>query len=266
MGFVDRAKLVRNKLVHTTMGKRVVFHHVPKCGGTSVARALRMKYLLSQVTIKPEASYRALAAFTNRDDVEQLMVDVLDLREQMLLYWLYEDVRCVSAHVRFSPIAYSQFADKYKFITILRDPVDRFISNYFWIAGKPEEHPFLDGDFESFLATPRARRMGASYVEYYCGLDKSADLISKKSIDAALANLDKFDIVGRLDRLPEFERQIKDVLGVRLKIGHENKMRQPRSVKRKMITPELREKAQELCAPDLVVWNFVKDKFYGDND
>jgi len=262
MGFIDFAKNERIKAIRRWMGPHVVFHHVPKCGGTSVARALRLKYLLSQRTIKVESSFRAFSDFTSRDDVDQLMIDVLDLREQMLLYWLHEDVRCVSAHVRFSQVAYENFHEKYKFITVLRDPVERFISHFFWISGRPHEHPYMSEDFESFLSTPRARRMGAKYVEYYCGLPKTCDLTSAKSIDAALANLDRFDIVGRLDRLSDFEQKVEDTLGFRLKIGHENKMQTQQVAKRKNLSPELRKRAEELCAPDMAVWNFVKEKYF----
>ncbi len=257
MGSIDTAKNIRQKIITKTMGNHVVFHHVPKCGGTSVGRALRKKYILSQATVKPEQSYRAFAAFTQRSDRDQLMIDVLDLREQMLLYLLYDDVRCVSAHVRFSPIAHNAFKETYKFVTVLRDPVDRFISNYFWIAGRPHEHPFVEGSFEDFLQTPSAQRMGANYVEYYCGLDKDADIRSQIAIESAIENLNKFNVVGQLDRLSEFKNDIQDVLGVRLKIGHENKMKQSKSVKKNTVTPELRQRVSELCKPDIQVWQSV---------
>jgi len=257
LSFVDVAKDMHRKAVDTTMGNHVVFHHVPKCGGTSVARALRLKYLLSQVTIKTEASYRAWEAFSGEGDSEQMMQDVLDLREQMLLYWMFEDTRCVSAHVRFSPKAHDLFRQKYKFITILRDPVDRFISSYFWHTWHTHEHDAIHLGFEEFLETGRARRMGARYVEYYCGLDKNTDMTSESAIQAACSNLSRFDAVGRLDDLDDFEQQIKQVLGVRIKIGHENKMRQPKDEKKKIVTPELREKVKTLCLPDMKIWEHV---------
>ena len=153
MGFVDHAKSARSRIISNTMGNYVVFHHVPKCGGTSVARALRMKYILSQVTIKPEQTYRSLEAFSAEPDREKLLVDVLDLREQMLLYWLYDDVRCISAHVRYSEHAYREFSDRYKFITTLREPVDRFISHFFWVKGHPNSHSYISAELDEFLGT-----------------------------------------------------------------------------------------------------------------
>ena len=86
MGMISVAKLAHNKLLNVFVPQRVVFHHVPKCGGTSVGRALRKRYLLSQSTVTPESSFRAFEAFTQGTDRQQMLVDVLDLREQMMLH------------------------------------------------------------------------------------------------------------------------------------------------------------------------------------
>jgi hypothetical protein len=255
MGLVDTAKSARGRLLDWLLPQRVVFHHVPKCGGTSVGRALRKRYLLSQATVTPESSFRAFEAFTGRSDRERMLVDVLDLREQMLLYLMFEDVRCVSLHVRFSEIAYARFAGRYKFVTILREPVERFISHYFWSHGKPQAHARIEEDFARFLDTDRARRLGATYVEYYAGLPKDADITSPAAVNAAIANLRRFDVVGRLDDLAGFQRDLRSALGVRVSIGHENAARQPRPQRESVITPELRQKAIELCAPDRAIWD-----------
>ncbi|ETX16721.1 hypothetical protein OCH239_01280 [Roseivivax halodurans JCM 10272] len=251
---VDRTKSVLAAVNDRLMPQRVVFHHVPKCGGTSVGRALRKRFILSQATVVPESSFRAFEAFTGRTDREAMLVDVLDLREQMLLYYLFEDVRCVSLHVRFSNTAYDLFQERYKFVTILREPVARFVSHYFWSYRKAGAHARIDEDFERFLETPRARRLGASYVEYFSGLPKEEDVTTSRAISLAIENLRRMDVVGRLDDLDEFRRRMHEELGVRVKIGHENKMRQPASRKSEVVTPELTEKVRELCAPDIAVW------------
>ncbi len=257
MSFIDNLKSAKQRLKDTTLPHRVVFHHVPKCGGTSVARVLRKRYLLSQATVLPEESFRAFEAFTGRSDREQMLVDVLDLREQMLLYLLFQDVHCVSLHVRFSEIAFREFSDKYKFITILREPISRFISHYFWSHGHPGAHGRIEEELEEFVETDRARRLGATYSEFYCGLPKEHDTASEPAISAAIENLAKFSVVGRLDRLEEFQDALAGELGSRFRIGHENKMRQPTSEKSRIVTPELRQKIEQLCQPDLAIWNAV---------
>ncbi len=261
MGIVDQAKALRATTTERLLPQKFVFHHVPKCGGTSVGRALRKRYLLSQATVTPESSFRAFEAFTGRTDREQMLVDVLDLREQMLLYHMYEGVRGVSLHVRFSEHAYTRFSDSYKFVTMLREPVARFVSHYNWSHQKPHAHANIEEDFDAFLGTERARRLGATFVEYYCGLPKEADLRSAQAIAAAIENLEKFSVVGDLADVPGFEREIRDALGVRVKIKHENKGTGDRKFVSLAELPEATlSRVRALCAPDLAVWEAIKGR------
>ncbi len=255
MGLVDFAKRGKSNIEDRLLPQRFVYHHIPKCGGTSVGRALRKRYLLSQATVTPESSFRAFEAFTGREDREQMLIDVLDLREQMLLYHMFEDVRGVSLHVRFSEIAYQRFSDSYKFVTMLRDPVKRFVSHYHWSYGKPHAHAWIEDDFESFLESDRAKRIGATYVEYLCGLPKDVPTDSDEAISAAVANLAKFAVVGDIANTARFEADIQKELGVRVKIKHENKGSTTARAKPELENPEWRAKIEKLCAPDIAVWD-----------
>lgn len=252
---VDLAKHVQQSIFDRFLPQRFVFHHVPKCGGTSVGRAFRKRYLVSQTTVSPENSFRAYEAFTQCDDRERLLVDVLDLREQMLLYHLFSDVRCVSAHVRFSEVAYARFGDRYKFVTVLREPVGRFVSHFNWSHGRRGAHAEITAEFDEFLESDRAKRMGAIYCEYFSGLPKDADLLSEVAIGRARENLARFDVVGRLNDLGTFSKAVRDNLGFRIHIGHENK--DPKSgtgVGVKQLSPAQLAKVEALCAPDLAIW------------
>lgn len=255
MGIVDRAKSLRTDAIDRLLPQKFVFHHVPKCGGTSVGRALRKRYLLSQATVTPESSFRAFELMSGRNDREQMLIDVLDLREQMLLYHMFEGVRGISLHVRFSQAAYDAFADQYKFVTIMRDPVARFLSHYNWSYNKPHAHARIEESFDAFLETDRAVRLGATYVEYYCGLPKDADVTSSAAIAAAVENLKKFSVIGDLSNLRKFETDIKETLQVKVKIQHENRATEQRKVVR---ASELSEVAmtqvKALCAPDIAVY------------
>lgn len=259
MGIVDIAKLARVRAMDKIAPQRFVFHHVPKCGGTSVALALRKRYILSQVTVKPEESFRAFEAVTGRSDRAQMLIDVAALREQMLLYHLFDDIRCISLHVAFSETAHQKFSGHYKFITVLREPVSRFISHFFWSHGKAHAHAGIDEDFAAFLDTDRARRLGATYVDFFSGSPMARNLADPLLIQRATDTLRyRFDVVGYLDDLNRFESDVKAALGVRVRIGHENKARQPATTRQSVITPELMARVQDLCAPDLAIWNAMR--------
>jgi hypothetical protein len=252
---INRIRKLNQAFLDRTAPQRFIFHHVPKCGGTSVARALRRRYLTSQATVKPEPSFRAFKAFTGRTDTEQMLIDVLDLRKQMMLYLLYDDVRCISLHVPFSGVAHAQFGDRYKFVTMLREPVSRFISHYNWSTRGTGEHGQLREDFDTFLTTERARRMGAEFVEMFADLPNEADIRTPQAISAAVANLQRFDLVGRLEDLDGFSEGLRQVLGIRIRIGHENRTgRGAAKVSGRDLTATQRAAVDQVCAPDIAVW------------
>lgn len=262
MGIVDKAKSWRTFAEGRFLPQRFVFHHVPKCGGTSVGRALRKRYILSQATVTPEESFRAFEAFSERSDREKMLVDVLDLREQMLLYHMFHDVRGISLHVRFSQPAWNIFSDKYKFITILRDPVSRFISHYNWSHAKPNAHARIDESFEEFLKTERAKRMGATFVEYYSGLPKDFDMTSDEAVHCATESLRKFSVVGNISNIKKFEADVRRELGVSIKVRHENKGgKDRRFVSPDNLSNEVLKRVHSICSPDIAVWESVKDRF-----
>ena len=258
-GAVARVSGWRDRVLDIVQPQRFVFHHVPKCGGTSVARALRKRCILSQATVLPEASFRAFESYSGGADRQKMLVDVLGLREQMLLYLMHADVRCIAAHVAFSDIARNKFAGRYKFVTTLRDPVSRFLSNYAWSHGRTGAHAEISEPFDAFLDTSRAARMGASYVEYFGGQPMSPDISSAAAIDRAIGNLTGFDVVGRLDDMAGFRRKLKDEIGLSPRIGHENKARGARpGLKTTDLSPAQLDRVRQLCAPDLAVWDAMQ--------
>ena len=255
MDVIARARQLNSTLLNRLAPQRVVFHHVPKCGGTSVGRALRMRYLSSQATVKPEPSFRAFQAFTGRSDTDRLMFEVNDLRKQMLLYLMYDDVRCISAHVPFCSTARQEFQDTYKFITLLREPVSRFLSHYNWNRNRPQAHGHIALEFDDFLDTHRANVMGTEFVEIFADLPVDADLRTPEAIDRAVGHLQGLDIIGRLDDLDGFVRDIRKTVGVRLRVGHKNMTsREANRVSRGSLSQEQLDRVQEICAPDIEVW------------
>ena len=160
----------------------------------------------------------------------------------------------MSAHVWFSEAAYRQFKGSYKFITVLREPVSRFVSNFDWSYRKEGDHGRIDLPLAEFLESDRATRFGAMYVQYFAGLPWAADVRSPAAVAAAIRNLENFDVIGKLQDLPRFERDVQAALGVRLRIGHENRSGTAAGSRLAGLDPALRKKVEALCEPDLAVW------------
>ena len=255
MSLIDFGKSLQQRAVDFHSGKRIVFHHVPKCGGTSVGRALRRAYLLSQGTVTPDASMKAFEA-VRQGRPHLASADVSELREMMLLYMLYSDTRCVSAHIPFSDAAYRQFADRYLFVTLLRDPIDRFISNYYWSHQHPGGVGHIAESLEDFLATPRARHLGSTYVRYFCG-EPAADF-TEQHVAAAIANLRRMDCVGFLDEVGAFAAALRRLTGKRIAVGREN-VRNTGGKRDAILAGPLGQQVRDACRFDSEIWDAVQD-------
>jgi hypothetical protein len=182
--------------------------------------------------------------------------DVSELREMMLLYMLYSDTRCVSAHIPFSDAAYKRFGGRYAFVTLLRDPVDRFISNYFWSHQHPGGVGHIAEPLEEFLLTKRAAHLGSTYVRYFCG--EPAQAFTTKHVDAAIRNLHRMDCVGFLDEVGSFGTALRQLTGKRLRIGREN-VRNTSGKRDAILSGPLGSKVLEACRFDSEIWNAVQD-------
>ena len=255
MSMTDIAKSMHRRAADLLCGDRIVFHHVPKCGGTSVGRTLRRAYMLSQGTVTPEASQNAFDAVQQGREAGA-SGNVAQLREMMLLYMLYSDTRCVSAHIPFSNVAFERFAGTYQFVTLLRDPVDRLISNYYWSHQHPGGVAHIPQPFDEFVLSKRARQVGATYVRYFCG--EPVQEFTAKHVDAAIRNLRRMDCVGFLDEVGRFEAALRKLTGKRLKIGKEN-VRNTGAKRNAILAGAMREKALAACAMDREVWDAVQD-------
>ena len=253
-------KRYHTKLTNATCGHRVVFHHVPKCGGTSVRRALRMRYALSYTGFGSDPVYRALEAMHPEDDRTSISGRVTDYREIQLLHFLFADIRCISGHARFSNKAHELFANKYKFVTTLRDPVSLMISSYTYSARLEIDRWRAAGNFEEYLETDRAKDFGSLYSHFFSGLARADNPHSKHSIERAKENLAKFSVVGLVEDMSSFQQQLHGALGIRLRIGHTNRSRVDRD---EAVAPGLRAKIEEMSAPNIEIYDFAKRELVG---
>lgn len=255
-------KALERRVSDLVCGNRVVFHHLPKCGGTSVYRAIRLFYTTSYSYVDLSATYRAIEALNPHIPSDEVMFKTVDFREEQFLMYLFMDRRLVAGPIPFSNDAHRLFADRYKFITTLRDPVSLFFSTYFWNVTSPEPRWKIEHDIEAFLETPRAKVFGYSYSSFFNGLAPQADPTARESIEAAKQNLRKFSVVGIVEDMATFERRLRASLGVRIRIGHKNKgARTSEDDRSKAVTPAVKRKIEELSAINREIYDFAVREF-----
>jgi len=261
---LKRLIYVYNELFRKDRKTKIFYLHIPKCGGSSVDSAFR-KHFKPNSTFKEDTSAMnkgAVKFFKDIEDKQQLNIEnsyyLQKYREAILLYSMYrEEYSYISGHFSFSDLVYELFKNQYHFVTIFRNPVKRFISEYFFNKYRQKSHSSVAEELDSFINSPRCREYGVKYVKMLGGFEQDVDYYSKEAIQRAKANLVKFDVVGILEDLDIFVKQIKDKLDIKLKIGHKNKNPAKAPVIGKKISDENLEKIKLLCRPDEEIYQFA---------
>ena len=237
----------------------LVFVHVPKCGGTSVERALRRRYRLGRRAIAPEETFAAARAVLGAADDEagrhETLVRASALRCDLLHLHLAEGARLVTGHAPLGPRTLDAFGPTHDFVTVMRGPAERMRSHLAFNRTPQAGHGRSDLSVTRFLETPRARVLGALYVKYLSGLPMTADLGTPEAVDAARRTVDRLALVGFTDAMDVFADRLAALTGARLRIGHENQ-----GASAPLPSGAL-ERIEDLCAPDRAVYAHARERF-----
>lgn len=242
---------------------KICFVHAHKCGGTSINAAIRQHFLnidmrkdRDLVTIDAEASSNAVKG------VDQTDISIYKFREKLLLYFMdNNNTKYISGHFLFSEIAFRKFHGEYAFIIVLRNPVKRWISHYFFNRYKKTNFGKIHEDITTCLKSEFGRCNGSEFIQFVGGISNVGDYSSTDAIDRAKKNLHKFDVVGCLEYQEDFLNQFEDRFGVKLKLGEKNQNPKAESFRKSIITKEIEDTIRTLCKPDLELYQYAIENF-----
>jgi len=171
--------------------RKLFFLHIPKCGGTSLDRAIGNLF--------PNNARARLGSAPSHQAARLLGEPLGAYREHLLLYMLSQPMkRFVAGHFSWSDVAYRHFHPEWTFITVLREPVSRWLSNYFYRRYKKSDYSRTDMGLLDFLESAEGVSEGRKAVRQLAApelrRDAPRDLAALQA--SARENLGKFDLVG----------------------------------------------------------------------
>jgi hypothetical protein len=185
-------------------------------------------------------------------------MDLGSYREHLLIYFMsLKNTKFISGHFFFSDTAFNEFSSDWDFITMLRNPVSRWFSHYFFNRYKKSDHFRIQDDLEAFVDSDIGKSLGHYYVYILTGHGGGSNSVTHEAVDETISILEKFALVGCLERLDTFVRQFKEMYQIQLDIGEKNKNPLRKQDQHGKISKRIMRKVEHICQPDLEVYNFI---------
>lgn len=240
-----------------TIQRKICFIHVPKCAGTSVSRAITKHYGFFYRKLKKINLYHLSAMGATRG-AAILNEDLISYREKLLVYLLATgSYSFITGHFPYSESAMRHFKEEWDFITILRHPVNRWFSQYFFNRRKKDAHFETDLSIEDYIDSEDSQSMGTIYHSYFYGNNDFDKSKLQASYPKVINNINKFACVGVTEHLDLFCRDFFEVFGAKLKVGITNASPFSKKEHSHIITDAVRKKVEAICEPDLKIYNHV---------
>lgn len=202
---------------------RIYFCHVPKCAGVSLSDAIFEAIYPSIFKATRFAGYIDLKA--SRQCETLLGTDMMTAREIQLTTQLSNPhQRFTTGHCIARPEVVSHFCNDWHFLTILRQPTERFISEYVYNRFKQSDWQKSELAIEQYLESDRAYSSATTYARYFSGFSRSNEIFdhAEETVRRAVANLRHFSVCGTLEHIDAWQTAFKQRFSTRIRVKSKN--------------------------------------------
>lgn len=236
--------------VNNANAGKICFIHIPKCGGTSTRSAIGASYgVIRRLT---QSGFYDLDPAASLKGAKVLSKGLHQYRKELLVYFLANPrSRYVAGHFSCSDSVLDAFCADWHFITLLRHPVDRWFSHYFYNRYKDSRHLKTEVPLEEYVESDVGQSMGSLYVRT---LTDMRSIPEEEAVSAAIETLERFAVVGVTERMDAFLRDFQEIFGVCLNIGIKRKNPLSSEERDSLISDSILHRVEEICSPDLQVY------------
>lgn len=237
--------MVALRSMRKPVADRVFFLHLPKAGGTSIIRALRLA-MGPRHLLRPTTQF--MLSVTAADEMAATAgLSRREARDVLLQYALADErARFVGGHFWFHEAIFAPRVKPWQALTLLRDPVELWFSNYFFNLSSDREHHRITQTIAEFADSDRGALLGVDQVRRLLPAESGMDPRSEEAVDAAVSNLRRFALVGVLEELDRFADSYADRFGLRPSFGQRNA---GETREHAPVSDDVRAQVAELCAP-----------------
>lgn len=176
----------------------IIFLHIPKTGGRSLQNILLRKYSSDEVITDAHTKLNEISEWPD------------DRKRQ---------IRYLQGHFVYG--AHKILPQECRYITTLRDPIDRVISHYYFLKRSPS-HPLHDTivqqnlSLEDYVTSGICDEVSNDQVRLVAGVERTSPVDLDEMLKMAKDNIDnKFLVVGLLENFNETLVLLKRRLGLR---------------------------------------------------
>ena len=166
----------------------------------------------------------------------------------------------VTGHFGFSLTAIEEFGSQWSFVSLIRRPIDRWFSLYFYDRYKESDHFRINASLEEFADSARGWAVGHSLISFFVPEMPPEGPRSETALAAAKANVDRLTVIGILEDLDAFRRDYERAFGGALTIPHLQKSPTSLELRESMVTREIQDRVERMCAPDTKLYEYVAAK------